>query len=250
MSEQRDFKGVWIPKEIWLNKKLSMVEKGILTEIASLDNSEHCYASNEYFAEFCQVSVATVTRSIKKLMDLGYIESVAFNGRSRLIKLTSLPNQIDEAASSKCATINIYNNTNKKSISNDIDTTFEFGKVKEAKQSLYSKCTAHIYAFSKSLSVQKYLKDFLDMLIEMKRLRGEKQFIGILNKLKSYSESAEDQIKIIQYSIEHGYPTFYELKSDYRRTCSSDVGQHSVSMTKEQKELARRAIENGTAEKF
>ena len=68
--EQRDFKGVWIPKEIWTNSELSMIEKGIFTEISSLDGETHCYASNEYFAEFCQCSVPTVTRAIKHLMEL------------------------------------------------------------------------------------------------------------------------------------------------------------------------------------
>ena len=36
----RDFKGVWIPKEIWLNPDLTLVEKCLLVEIDSLDN-EH-----------------------------------------------------------------------------------------------------------------------------------------------------------------------------------------------------------------
>jgi hypothetical protein len=27
MKENRDFKGVWIPKEVWLNENLSIIEK-------------------------------------------------------------------------------------------------------------------------------------------------------------------------------------------------------------------------------
>ena len=49
MKENRDFKGVWIPKEIWLNTDLSIIEKVLLVEIDSLDNSDRgCFASNEY----------------------------------------------------------------------------------------------------------------------------------------------------------------------------------------------------------
>ena len=48
----RDFKGIWIPKEIWLNKNLKLIEKIFLVEIDSLDNEDGCYASNKYFAEF------------------------------------------------------------------------------------------------------------------------------------------------------------------------------------------------------
>ena len=52
----RDFKGVWIDKSIWLDKNLSATEKVILAEIDSLNNENGCYASNNYFAEFCQCS--------------------------------------------------------------------------------------------------------------------------------------------------------------------------------------------------
>ena len=34
-EQQRQFKGIWIPKEIWLNKELTMQEKMILVEIDS-----------------------------------------------------------------------------------------------------------------------------------------------------------------------------------------------------------------------
>ena len=36
--QKRDFKGVWIPKEIWLSTDLKVMEKLILVEIDSLDN--------------------------------------------------------------------------------------------------------------------------------------------------------------------------------------------------------------------
>jgi len=35
---KRDFKGIWIPKEIWLNENLTLQEKVFLVEIESLDN--------------------------------------------------------------------------------------------------------------------------------------------------------------------------------------------------------------------
>ena len=72
MSENRDFKGVWIPKEVWLDTRLNALEKVILTEIDSLDNGEKgCYASNEHLAEFCQCSKTKVSTAIKKLVNSG-----------------------------------------------------------------------------------------------------------------------------------------------------------------------------------
>ena len=49
----REFRGIWIPKDIWLNKDLSTNEKVLLAEIDSLGGSSNgCFASNQYFADF------------------------------------------------------------------------------------------------------------------------------------------------------------------------------------------------------
>lgn len=118
----REFKGVWIPKEIWLCKDLTALDRVIYAEIDSLDNENHCIASNKYFAEFCGVGEATITRSIQKLIDKGYIEIVSFDGRRRVIKMIKQTHQNDEADSSKCVANNIDNKqTNNISISKDID---------------------------------------------------------------------------------------------------------------------------------
>ena len=67
----RDFKGIWIPREIWLSKELSMQEKVFLAEIHSLDNEQGCIASNAYFAEFFQLSKSSVSRVISNLSSKG-----------------------------------------------------------------------------------------------------------------------------------------------------------------------------------
>ena len=36
----RDFKGVWITAEVWLDRNLTLQEKCFYTEIGSLDNEE------------------------------------------------------------------------------------------------------------------------------------------------------------------------------------------------------------------
>lgn len=84
----RDFKGVWIDKSIWLDKNLSATEKVILAEIDSLNNENGCYASNSYFAEFCQCSEKTVSRAITKLIQLGYVIRKSFDGRNRVLETT------------------------------------------------------------------------------------------------------------------------------------------------------------------
>ena len=71
----RDFKGVWIPKEIWLSQDLSLSEKCLFVEIQSLDNEHGCYASNKHFARFLGISERQVTRLVKKLESKDYIKS-------------------------------------------------------------------------------------------------------------------------------------------------------------------------------
>lgn len=72
---QRDFKGVWIPKEIWLDKNLSWTEKLILVEIDSLSELNQCFASNEHFSEFIGVSKDRVTKIVASLKSKGYVET-------------------------------------------------------------------------------------------------------------------------------------------------------------------------------
>ena len=86
-QEKRDFKGVWIPKEIWLDKRLNALDKIILAEIDSLDSSESgCWASNKHIADFCQCSETKVSTAISKLIDCGYLYLQKFDGRQRELK--------------------------------------------------------------------------------------------------------------------------------------------------------------------
>ena len=70
----RDFRGIWIPKEIWLSKDLSTNEKILLAEIDSLGgSSDGCFASNQYFADFFDLSKDRISRLVSGLKNKGYI---------------------------------------------------------------------------------------------------------------------------------------------------------------------------------
>jgi hypothetical protein len=74
-NENRDFKGVWIPKEIWLDENLTWMEKLLLVEIDSLDAKDGCFASNDYFAKFFKLSKTRISDLIGQLISKGYITS-------------------------------------------------------------------------------------------------------------------------------------------------------------------------------
>ena len=114
----RDFKGVWIPKEIWLDTRLNALDKIILLEIDSLDVGEDgCYASNQYLADFCQCTETKISTAVSKLIKLQYLEAVKFDGRKRFLKSRLKKNEKQtlknlKADFKKFNDINIINNIN------------------------------------------------------------------------------------------------------------------------------------------
>lgn len=112
-KNSRDFKGVWIPKEVWLDTDLNALDKIILVEIDSLDSEERgCFASNKYLAEFCQCSESKVSRSISKLTKLGYVSVKSFNGRCRVLKslLKNVQGSLGKKARQTCEQDSLGNN--------------------------------------------------------------------------------------------------------------------------------------------
>lgn len=73
-EQQRQFKGIWIPKEIWLNKGLTFQEKIMLVEIDSYDDGEiGCFASNKYFMNLFNMTSSRVSQVIQNLQKKGYL---------------------------------------------------------------------------------------------------------------------------------------------------------------------------------
>ena len=82
-EQQRQFKGIWIPKEIWLNKDLTFQEKIILVEIDSYDDGQvGCYASNKHFVKNFGITSSRVSQIIQNLQNKGYIKiTYKYNGK-------------------------------------------------------------------------------------------------------------------------------------------------------------------------
>jgi hypothetical protein len=84
---ERDFKGVWIPKEIWLSEQLSLMEKVLFVEISSLDNERGCFASNKYFGEFFGISERQIRTYIGTLKEKGFVSVTIKNRNERVIRV-------------------------------------------------------------------------------------------------------------------------------------------------------------------
>ena len=83
---KRDFKGICIPKQIWLNKDLTVMEKLFLVEIDSLDNEDSCFASNAHFAQLFDVTKGRCTQIIRSLEQKCYVEIVLIREGKQVVK--------------------------------------------------------------------------------------------------------------------------------------------------------------------
>lgn len=134
-NKERDFKGVWIKKEIWLNTNLTLIEKVLIVEIDSLDNSDRgCFASNEYLAKFVNLSEGRVANIISDLKKRDFIIQLFFDGRNRGLRTNKLKcessfNENVKAESTKTGKQPTqkreYNNTENKTSNNTIDKCCE-----------------------------------------------------------------------------------------------------------------------------
>lgn len=92
----RQFKGVWIPKEVWLDEKLTYFEKAVYAEIDSLDGEDGCFASNKYLAGFFGCTERHIKRALAHLSELGYVKTEMFDGRKRVIKICRIFSEIGQ----------------------------------------------------------------------------------------------------------------------------------------------------------
>jgi len=80
---EREFRGVWIPAPVWLDQRLTLVEKALLAEIDSFSgNGKTFHKSNDTIQVEYGISKNTIARALRKLEALQYI-NVTFNGRVR-----------------------------------------------------------------------------------------------------------------------------------------------------------------------
>lgn len=80
----KEYTGVWMPKEVMECQELAAIDKLTFAEIASFDI---CYASNEWIANRIGRSSTTASKSISRLIELGFVEPCGFNGRFRQVRV-------------------------------------------------------------------------------------------------------------------------------------------------------------------
>lgn len=207
MNESRDFKGVWIPKKVWLDTRLNALDKVILMEIDSLDQGEKgCYASNEHLAEFCQCSKTKVSTAISKLIECGYLYIQNFDGRKRELK-SRLSNF--ERQNIKNCNADIQNLKESNTVNNTVNNTVSNKKERKSKSKSYDE---QIEEYTENEDLQNALKAFLQMRSFIKKPMTEYALKLMLKKLDELGNTDDTKIAILNQSITNNWQGIFPLK--------------------------------------
>lgn len=89
MGRKKEFTGIWIPREVWEDDRLGVLDKVVFAVIAGLARGESgCYATNKALAEFCKCSERKVCASVSALASAGYIRVDGGNAKTRRMYIT------------------------------------------------------------------------------------------------------------------------------------------------------------------
>lgn len=80
----KEYTGVWIPAEVMESEELSLLDKFVYAEMAGF---LICYASNAWLAKKLGKSESSISHSVARLVKLGYVENLGFNGRARQLRV-------------------------------------------------------------------------------------------------------------------------------------------------------------------
>lgn len=217
----RDFLGVWIPREVWLNKDLSTNEKVLLADIASLGGmSNGCFASNQYLADFFGLSKDRISKLISGLKNKGYItvdliyKEGTFEVEQRLIKIIPYSyfqlggqNHLEGVGKNNDYITNNYNknNNNITKSSKKKASKKSYGQYKNVK--LSDKELEDLIAEYGKDTIDKYI-EIMDMKIEEKGYKYKNFSLAMRNwmkkaNVKPLEEKVEKQEGDTKYDEEY-----------------------------------------------
>lgn len=269
MTEEikREFKGVWIPKEVYCNKELNWTDRILLTEINSLDGEQGCFASNAYFAKFLGVTENIISNSISKLKKMGFITQASFDGRRRILKTLLInrePDSLSVGNQTPCeqgGSLQL-NRENNNTINNPINKTSNsilaepeqktqssnIVNFREAAKPKKKTLNQLVEEYSQDVNIKSELNRYLAVRKEKKDYPAITQFEAMLENLRTLGD-VNTQIKSIQQSIRSGYRDFYKLGFSNNSASSFDTAAgHAQTQDKPYKQLtpAERAEYNAT----
>ena len=203
-KQERQFKGIWITAAIWLNPNMSAIDKILLADIDSFTgNKKTFYKSNETIAKELFVSVKSISRSVKKLKELGYI-TVSGNKRQRLI-IAKGQYVFDKGQDVQDIGQNVPTERSKSPTTNTVTNTITNSTTKGVTELPFPG--------------DKFLEAWLLWNSERKKKYTDKGARMALNRLVKLSDNNEGEaIEIIEYCLAQNYQGLFKEKNNDKRT--------------------------------
>lgn len=211
-DQARDFKGVWFPREVWLDERLTALEKIILLEIDSLDGEQGCYASNEYLARFCQCSEAKVTGAISKLKKLGYVVVASFDGRRRVLH--------SRLESSTQGAKNYDPECEKVGQRVLVETPKRETKKERCRPTGYDSIVSEYTGNDELIDA---IMEFVKMRKLNRSIMTDRALRQLLNKLDELGRDDSEKVELLNQSILNGWKSVYPLKDGKGRNHDSQA---------------------------
>lgn len=243
-EQQRQFKGIWIPKEIWLNKDLTFQEKIILVEIDSYDDGQvGCFATNKHFVNNFGINSSRISQIIQSLQRKNYITiTYDFNGKEIIkrylhinrppyppkdgmskINIGMLKNEMGVCQFDKGGYVKKLkdNNTN-------INNTNINNKEERKKETNYDKI---INSMVEDEEVKNSIYEFIKMRKLIKKPMTDRALTMLINKLEKLSSDKDIQIKILEKSILKNWTDIYPYKEEnnyagYQGNAKTDLSKY------------------------
>ena len=243
-EQQRQFKGIWIPKEIWLNKDLTFQEKIILVEIDSYDDGQvGCFATNKHFVNNFGINSSRISQIIQSLQRKNYITiTYDFNGKEIIkrylhinrppyppkdgmskINIGMLKNEMGVCQFDKGGYVKKLkdNNTN-------INNTNINNKEERKKETNYDKI---INSMVEDEEVKNSIYEFIKMRKLIKKPMTDRALTMLINKLEKLSSDKDIQIKILEKSILKNWTDIYPYKEEdnnanYQENAKPDLSKY------------------------
>lgn len=243
-EQQRQFKGIWIPKEIWLNKDLTFQEKIILVEIDSYDDGQvGCFATNKHFVNNFGINSSRISQIIQSLQRKNYITiTYDFNGKEIIKRylhinrppyppkegmsknnIGMLKNEIGVCQFDKGGYVKKLkdNNTN-------INNTNINNKEERKKETNYDKI---INSMVEDEEVKNSIYEFIKMRKLIKKPMTDRALTMLINKLEKLSSDKDIQIKILEKSILKNWTDIYPYKEEnnyagYQGNVKTDLSKY------------------------
>lgn len=221
---QRGFKGIWIPAEIWLSKDLNITEKVFLVEIDSLDNENGCFASNDYFAKFFNLSKNRCSEIIKALEKKQYL-TISYKYKpgtkqieQRILKLTN------KYLCTRMVFDNptgVFDNSIRYSENSEDNNTLDNNKERKKEKKKEETYNDIIFSYTENEDLREALIEFIKMRKNIKSQMTNRALKLLLTSLDKLASEDNIKIDILNQSILNNWKGVFPLKDNMPKTSNN-----------------------------